>query len=157
MISKGLYVNNLQHEEYDESNTLNDIAILKLSTLATLSPKVQVACLPVDPSTRYPSPVRACYAAGWGTLASGGSLPKRLNEVDLLIYGSNDCQFVDTSSTKNWNSQICAGDKSGNKDTCQGDSGGPLYIQDTVNSNLRFVTVGITSYGVGCATANKPA
>lgn len=147
----------IRHEDYDETNTLNDIAILKLSRPASLSRKVQVACLPVDPSTDYPSPVRTCYAAGWGTLASGGSLPTNLNEVDLLVYSSNDCRFVDTQSTKNWNSQICAGDKSGNKDTCQGDSGGPLYIQDKVNSNMRFVTVGITSYGVGCATVNKPA
>ena len=42
----------------------------------------------------------------------------------------------------------------GGKDTCQGDSGGGLYSYD---SNIqRYVVVGITSYGYGCAEAGYP-
>ena len=43
----------------------------------------------------------------------------------------------------------------GRRDTCQGDSGGGLYIFDsTIN---KYVVVGITSYGYGCANPNEPA
>ena len=42
----------------------------------------------------------------------------------------------------------------GGKDTCQGDSGGGLYSFD---QNLsRFIVVGITSNGDGCAQAGYP-
>jgi secreted trypsin-like serine protease len=42
----------------------------------------------------------------------------------------------------------------GDKDTCQGDSGGGLYAYDS--KLQRYVVVGITSYGVGCASAGYP-
>ncbi len=42
----------------------------------------------------------------------------------------------------------------GGKDTCQGDSGGGVYSFD---QNLsRFIVVGITSNGDGCAQAGYP-
>ena len=37
----------------------------------------------------------------------------------------------------------------------KGDSGGPLYITGTVNGATKYIVVGITSYGDGCATAGK--
>jgi secreted trypsin-like serine protease len=42
----------------------------------------------------------------------------------------------------------------GDKDTCLGDSGGGLYAYDS--KLQRYVVVGITSYGVGCASAGYP-
>lgn len=145
------------HESYDDVNVLNDIAVLKLSSKVTLSSLIQPACLPDQKSNSYPVPDRASYAAGWGTLSSGGSAPSKLNDVQLTIYSSSRCTNVDAGSTKNFDSQICAGDLTGNKDTCQGDSGGPLYITDTVAANTKVVAAGITSYGVGCANAGLPA
>ena len=44
---------------------LNDIAILKLSTLATLNQYVQPACLPVTQSSTYPTANQSSYAVGW--------------------------------------------------------------------------------------------
>jgi secreted trypsin-like serine protease len=61
---------------------------------------------------------------------------------------------VETSYTKNWTAQICAGLYSGGKDTCQGDSGGGIYAYDSNVS--KYVVVGITSYGEGCARYGKP-
>ena len=47
-----------------------------------------------------------------------------LNNVKLKVYNSSACSNVYPAMIKNWNTQICAGDINGGKDTCQGDSGG---------------------------------
>lgn len=108
-----------QHESYDDRTVLNDIAILKLESNAVLNNQVQVACLPPIISNNYPKASTLAYAAGWGTLSSGGSLPSKLNDVEIRIYTDQDCHQV-SGSPKMWNSQICAGDLSGNRDSCQG-------------------------------------
>ncbi len=59
-------------------------------------------------------------------------------------------------NVKNWNSQICAGEITGGKDTCNGDGGGSLYSKAIVNGKEKFVSVGITSYGDGCGLVGKP-
>ena len=48
------------------------------------------------------------------------------------------------------NLEVCAGKRGA--DTCQGDSGGPMFV--TLNGVRR--QIGITSFGVGCATAEYP-
>jgi secreted trypsin-like serine protease len=53
-------------------------------------------------------------------------------------------------------SQMCAKSKGAERmDTCEGDSGGPLEIKLYGQSKLIPFLVGITSFGIGCAT-NKP-
>ncbi|CAG5134118.1 unnamed protein product [Candidula unifasciata] len=42
---------------------------------------------------------------------------------------------------------LCAANIAGGGDSCDGDSGGPLVCK---------LSVGITSWGVGCALPNKP-
>ena len=46
---------------------------------------------------------------------------------------------------------LCAGGEE--KDACQGDSGGPLV---TEIEDGKFVQIGITSWGKGCATKGYP-
>jgi secreted trypsin-like serine protease len=60
------------------------------------------------------------------------------------------------SSGKNWDSQICAGEYNGGKDSCQGDSGGGLFVNETVGNESRYVVSGIVSYGDGCAVPGLP-
>jgi hypothetical protein len=93
---------------------------MKLSTKVTLNNDIQIACLPSQKSNSYPNPTPKSYAAGWGTLSSGGSAPSTLNNVLLNIYPSSSCNTISQSYKTDWNTQICAGDLSGNKDTCQG-------------------------------------
>lgn len=40
--------------------------------------------------------------------------------------------------------------------TQKGDSGGAIYVKDEVNNSTKYIAVGITSYGVGCALPNSP-
>ena len=79
-----------------------------------------MACLPPSSSNTYPRASTLAYVVGWGALSTSGSLPNELNDVTIHIYTNQDCHQVSTSTPKEWNSQICAGDLSGNRDSCQG-------------------------------------
>lgn len=136
---------------------MNDIALLHLTNEVQLTDKIQVACLPSEQSSDFPKLSYDAYAAGWGTLSYGGSSSSLLRDVSLTIYSNNLCSNVAPSYKKDWDSQMCVGDLLGNKDTCRGDSGGPLFIKKTIDNRVKYVSVGITSYGVGCAEFAKPA
>lgn len=131
---------------------MNDIALLKLVSEVVLNEFIQIACLPrsILPVNSMPT------AVGWGLTSVSGSISDVLREVAITVYDGSFCKFT-TSSIKNWGSQICAGDLSGKKDTCQGDSGGPLLSKMSNGIITRYFVVGITSYGIGCATPNIPA
>lgn len=45
-------------------------------------------------------------------------------------------------------SQYCAHDPEGRKDSCQGDSGGPLQTTQTFSNPVKLV--GVVSFGIGC-------
>jgi secreted trypsin-like serine protease len=141
-----------KHESYSTTTLVNDIAILTLTNKATLNNYIQIACLPTSSSDTYPGTNVDVYAAGWGTLSSGGSTPDALNNVKLTAYAASSCSTVATLTT----AQICAGESAGGKDTCQGDSGGPLYKSETINSQSKFVVSGVVSWGAGCAQVGKP-
>ena len=101
---------------------------------------------------------------GWGTTSSGGSLASVLQMVeapivenDVACGSSNDsngnsgqypCSSLDAS-------MICAGDLiNGGEDACQGDSGGPLTVRSA--DNTRWLLIGATSWGYGCADVLYP-
>lgn len=48
-------------------------------------------------------------------------------------------------------SQYCAYDPQGKRDSCHGDSGGPLQYYPKKNSTIATV-VGIVSFGINCGT-----
>jgi len=70
--------------------------------------------------------------------------------VKITIYPENSCDSVLPDIVKNWNSEICAGELAGGKDTCYGDSGSSLFVKQLVDGKEKFVSVGITSNGEDC-------
>ncbi len=109
-----------QHENYDPTNILNDIAIIQLNEDVELNEYVQIACLPK--SNIYSTYAnQSSWIIGWGTTktykkASADSL----QNAQISILNNSFCNKVIQENTKNWNSQICAGTLDGSRDTCQG-------------------------------------
>lgn len=85
-------------------------------------------------------------AIGWGLTSVEGTESPVLRQVDLPAVPDRRCGARRAA-------EICAGDWSaGGVDTCAGDSGGPLLYAD----RGRWVQVGITSWGYGCAAPRHP-
>jgi secreted trypsin-like serine protease len=130
--------------------------MLILSDSIELNNKVQIACLPKQQSSAYPSDNNTIYVAGWGANEYGGPISKILYNVKLRIYEKSYCEMESLIGyEKDFSSQICAGELDGSKDTCQGDSGSPIFLLDDVNNQNKFVFVGIVSYGYKCAVPNN--
>ncbi|GIR12981.1 MAG: hypothetical protein CM15mP23_15560 [Cryomorphaceae bacterium] len=99
-----------------------------------------------------------------GTLSSGGAMASTLQMVQAPIV-SNDVA-CGAATDENGNSgdygcssldgsMICAGDLiDGGEDACQGDSGGPLVVRSLIDN--RWLLIGATSWGYGCADVNYP-
>merc|ERR1711964_25812 len=86
--------------------------------------------------------------SGWGLIFPNINInPKELNEVTVKVWAPQACQKK-YPGYKIDDGMLCAA--SPNKDTCQGDSGGPLTF--TPAGQGKPVLVGITSWGIGCAT-----
>ncbi|CAF0932487.1 unnamed protein product [Brachionus calyciflorus] len=138
-----------QHEDYND--LVNDIAIIRLQTNVTFNEKIQPACLPE--SENYPNrsgvPV---WTAGWGKTSLPGAVSKKLNDVKITLYDPSACSIITSfKDISDWSKYICAGELNGGKDSCQGDSGGPLFIKEIVGNSQKFILIGITSFGIGCA------
>ncbi|CAF0947221.1 unnamed protein product [Brachionus calyciflorus] len=147
----------IQHPNFDSESSLNDIAIIKLEKDVTLNEQIQPACLPKPNVLFYPPNTNIpVFAVGWGSLIYGGSPSNELQNVNITLYSGSSCRNVSPSWNKNWSTQICAGKLEGGTDTCNGDSGGPIFFKDFVNGVLKYVLVGITSYGDGCAFPDLP-
>ncbi|MPC40557.1 Clotting factor B [Portunus trituberculatus] len=98
---------------------------------------------------------------GWGDTSFGGFPSSVLQEVDLVMFPSAQCDrsysslphYADTWPQGIGQETLCAGDPAGGRDACQGDSGGPLVSED---ANERFVLAGIVSRGYGCGHEDYP-
>lgn len=86
--------------------------------------------------------VKTFKAAGWGK-TENETFSKVLKIVELNELNASECYnmfWVNISE-----SQICAGHPDG--DTCAGDSGGPLIHPVYMDRSLRYVQLGIISFG----------
>ncbi|CAK4146945.1 unnamed protein product [Aphanomyces euteiches] len=130
------------HPKYNLDSNTNDFAIYLLASNAKTAP------VPVSFDTvgvNVPVVVR-----GWGATQEGGSSPKVL--LELTVNSLSNAQCANLLKGYNVDStMLCAGGQAG-KDSCQGDSGGPLTIESSGSEKL----VGVVSWGIGCAEANKP-
>lgn len=132
------------HPEYDDFQTVNDIALLRLATTAVTPP----APLADDPAL-YTSGRIATVTGYGGTTPFGENPSQTLLEVDVPMVADADCaQFYDLVPDRH----TCAGDpgptpEDPGPDTCQGDSGGPLW---TERGDGVLALAGITSFGNLC-------
>ena len=139
------------HPSYSPQGNDNDVALLRLSSPATLN--AQVALVPLLTSPANDSLVEAGDTAtvtGWGTTAEGGNTSNVLMEVALPIVSNSTCNQSYGGITAN---MLCAGETNGGKDSCQGDSGGPLVVP---NGSGGWLQAGVVSFGIGCARPDFP-
>jgi transmembrane protease serine 3 len=139
------------HENYNEETTLNDIAILKLSSPIKFSTGVQPVCLPA----KGEQAAGEGTVAGWGLTEEGGDdTSDLLLQVGIPIISTTSCQRQYSSAGVgiNGTAMICGGFAAGGKDSCQGDSGGPFVFKGTSGYTLQ----GVVSFGVGCARPGLP-
>ncbi len=138
----------LIHQGYSDSSKENDITLLQLSAPVTMVNPVLLA----TPATeaKWAPTGQVATAIGWGNTSTTGAVyPAELKQVELNIadFAACDQAYGGELTDK----MICT--KTPNKDTCQGDSGGPLFVSNRAGG---VVQVGVTSFGIGCATATHP-
>ncbi|XP_040889559.1 elastase-1-like [Toxotes jaculatrix] len=140
------------HPKWDSEKVSNgyDIALLRLSSDATLNSYVQLGSLP--PSGQVLPNNNLCYITGWGRTSTGGSLSSQLKQAYLPVVDYQTC-----SSSGWWGStvkttMVCAG--GGAESGCNGDSGGPLNCL----VNGKYYVHGIASFvsSFGCNFPKKP-
>uniref|UniRef100_U5ESH9 CLIP domain-containing serine protease n=1 Tax=Corethrella appendiculata TaxID=1370023 RepID=U5ESH9_9DIPT len=133
-----------------DSENLNDIALVRLSSDIKFNDYVQAICLP---HTRYIDARTGdvVYVTGFGrTLnAASSDIKQKLN---VTIYDQAECQmkFESGFNRRILNTQLCAGGVFA-EDTCRGDSGGPLMRQTDA-----WYLEGIVSYGNKCGLEGWP-
>lgn len=154
------------HSKFERKSPIGfDVSLIQVKQTAPLSTKykpgkpfINTICLPIEGRTY--SPGEAVKLAGWGDSESKDpkSKPERMLTTDLLLVDGEKCASIFTHKLKKVKSQfehyrdfICA-DYHGERDACQGDSGGSLMQY----ADNKAVSIGIVSYGLGCATKGVP-
>ncbi|NXW71997.1 ACRO protein, partial [Hirundo rustica] len=143
----------LVHKEYGPADQSNDIALLELNEPVQCGPYIQLGCVPN--ATLNVALLEDCYVAGWGaTTARSQRSSDILQEAKVHLINVQLCNSSKWYDGDVHTHNLCAGYPEGGIDTCQGDSGGPLMCRD--NSADFFWVVGVTSWGKGCARAQRP-
>uniref|UniRef100_A0A665UH32 pancreatic elastase n=1 Tax=Echeneis naucrates TaxID=173247 RepID=A0A665UH32_ECHNA len=140
------------HPNWNSNNVAGgwDIALLRLSSDASLNNYVQLGALP--PSGQVLPHNNNCYITGWGRTKTGGQLSAQLKQAYLPVVDYRTCSSYGWWGSTVKDSMVCAG--GGSESGCQGDSGGPLNC----NVSGRWVVHGVTSFvsSSGCNTYKKP-
>nr|CAD7423875.1 unnamed protein product [Timema monikensis] len=140
--------NYIIHENFNENNFDNDIALLQVDTPFQFSASVQPISLPAQGEA---TPVGTqAVVSGWGVTVNGGTeYSSDLLYITVNIYSDSDCNdkyYADYGGL--FVGDFCAGHAEGGIDACQGDSGGPLAAGGKL--------VGIVSWGDQCALPDRP-
>jgi len=118
--------------------------------LIRLESSFNIPTLQITTSTAYDN--GTFTVAGWGATSEGGAQQQFLRKAQVPFVSDATCQQSYPGLISS--DMICAGNWWwGGVDTCQGDSGGPMFRRDASN---RWVEVGITSWGNGCARPRFP-
>lgn len=144
------------HGSYDPYNTQspNDIALIRMKTKAVYNIFVQPTCLPL-PEYRHFSDHKSATVVGWGVSdqvivgsvdtrirQKHGIYTRKLQKGEFDILPPSECDMITST-------QICAGNDKTKTDSCLGDSGGGLFINSGVYPGQSFgnvhVQVGVVS------------
>jgi len=145
----------INHPQYVDATSANDIAILKVSgTFTCATDKIYPACLPSTNKYTYEGWADT-IVSGWGTTEFQGSISNTLQYVKVTPVSDATCNEPASYNGQIISDQmICAGFAAGGKDACQGDSGGPLVTKAT-GVDAGYALAGVVSFGEGCAGPNK--
>ncbi|XP_054747376.1 serine protease snake-like [Anastrepha obliqua] len=137
------------HPKYEPKLAYNDIALIKLKSVPH---ETEPACI----TDHLPLANVNATAIGYGHTVFGGTSSDQLLKAYLLTIDLLLCQFyfADQDALPNglMETHLCAKDTQFNRDTCQGDSGGPLVVHETSSYRKVPYVIGVTSFGLGCAT-----
>ncbi|RZA05721.1 MAG: serine protease [Proteobacteria bacterium] len=133
----------ISHPNYNAASMDFDYALIRLDGESKFAP------LPLNRVSTEGSRANV-NVAGWGATREGSGIPKILQKVSVPLVTRAECDaaYPGGQITER---MVCAGLKSGGKDSCQGDSGGPLFS----GAGKDRVLVGVVSWGEGCARADK--
>jgi len=138
----------ITHPEYNNSDPLADIALLKLDSEAKINTeKIKPICLPQTNGSEF----KEFMAAGWG-IFNGVDQPHELLKTSLLQNEFEKCQMEEKTDVKK---QICAAPNTTLGDVCQGDSGGPLFVGYPGRDDCLFSLIGVVSKGLSCDVARS--
>ncbi|KAH8254090.1 hypothetical protein KR032_008336 [Drosophila birchii] len=133
----------LKHPGFSRKTGANDIALLLLSQSVEYKAHIRPICIILDPWKMPNLPYHKDFiATGWGDTRTNRTRGT-LQEVTLRRYEIQRCE--DSMSRPMQEDQFCAGSPYG--DTCNGDSGGPLGWSLPHNDQMRYVQLGVVSYG----------
>jgi len=144
----------IRHPDYNSRTIDNDFALVRVEAPFEMNDCVGTVCLPTEGADVAPN--TQCWISGWGTLASGGSTPDKLQEAPVGILSQTACKNSGYAASDITDSMICAQGRKANGDiidACQGDSGGPLVCETSPGT---WAVYGATSWGRGCAGADHP-
>lgn len=147
----------IPHPQYNPASVdkRNDIALIRLSSMAPYTDFIRPLCLPSQDVTLRRD-VNTLIAGGYGIVITNNSFTSVKMDVELPLINPSQCQNAYTTPGRRvtlWDGQICAGGQKG-KDTCKGDSGGPLMYQ---TENNYYIATGVVSFGpIPCALENVP-
>jgi len=181
----------IRHPDYGQerqsivTNTINDIALIRLPRVVKQNLAVRAACLPIHPdvaaeqlnvpdineglASYYPTVV------GWGHTEGDKFAQEFEGVVNRVPSDSQQKLAVPVLSSEQCSSklfefiprpdQICAGGEIG-KDSCSGDSGGPLYMRYVIEGQKKsayydnskpWYLLGIVSFGTRRCGNGNPA
>ncbi|XP_045128931.1 clotting factor G beta subunit-like isoform X2 [Portunus trituberculatus] len=147
--------------DFAHPKAYHDLELLKLVTAVTIQKFISPVCLPWGSESSIELLGQQATLAGWGDTLFGGYPSSILQEVNVTVFSSDQCDrsySILSHYAQTWPQGIgeetmCAGDPEGGRDACQGDSGGPIMSQDALG---RFMLAGIVSQGYGCGNKEYP-
>ncbi|XP_078001559.1 clotting factor C-like [Glandiceps talaboti] len=138
------------HPQFQPINLDNDIALIRLSSTATLTERVRPVCLPQAFLAReHLRQGTFGVVTGWGR-TEDGTVAAALKQARVPVVGSRICEsgYAETqyyvTVTRN---MYCAGFSEGGTDSCSGDSGGPMVFSNGEGDRQRWYLQGLVSWG----------